>query len=69
MENPIQNYWNLRLKKVKDALEENNFQVFIADNAQQAKELVERDNPGHKTQEHFMGWVHNLYGYRPLRLA
>lgn len=41
MENPIQNYWNLRLEKVRDALEENNFQVFIADNAQHAKELVE----------------------------
>jgi L-lactate utilization protein LutB len=43
MENPIQNYWNLRLKKVKDTLEENNFQVFIADNAQHARELVEME--------------------------
>jgi hypothetical protein len=43
MENPIQNYWNLRLKKVKHALEENNFQVFIAENAAQAKELVEKE--------------------------
>jgi hypothetical protein len=43
MENPIQNYWDLRLTKVKQALEENNFQVFIAQSAGHARELVEKE--------------------------
>jgi L-lactate utilization protein LutB len=43
MENPIKNYWDMRLKKVKEALEENNFQAFIAENAAQARELVEKE--------------------------
>jgi L-lactate utilization protein LutB len=43
MENPIQNYWDIRLKKIKLALEENNFQAFIAENAARARELVETE--------------------------
>lgn len=40
MENPVENYWHNRLNDIKVALEENNFQVFIADNATNAKDIV-----------------------------
>jgi L-lactate utilization protein LutB len=43
MENPIENYWKLRLNKVKLALEENNFEVFLARSAAHARELVENE--------------------------
>jgi len=43
MEKPIENYWDLRLKRVRDALEENNFEVFPAKNAAEAGELVEKE--------------------------
>ena len=40
MENPIGNYWKLRLTDLKEALEGNNFEVFIADNAVDAGHQV-----------------------------
>ncbi len=40
MEKPIQNYWQLRLGSLKEALESNNFEVFIADNAREAGRVV-----------------------------
>jgi len=40
MENPIGNYWKLRLTNLKEALEGNNFEVFIADNAVDAGHQV-----------------------------
>lgn len=40
MDKPIDNYWEARLKDLKDALEANNFEVFLADNAVHAKEIV-----------------------------
>ena len=40
MEKPIENYWRARLKDLKDALEVNNFEVFLADNAVHAQEIV-----------------------------
>jgi L-lactate utilization protein LutB len=40
MENPIENYWKLRLTDLKEALEGNNFEVFMADNAVDAGHLV-----------------------------
>ncbi|MBF0229058.1 MAG: lactate utilization protein [Desulfamplus sp.] len=40
MKNPELNYWNHRLTKVKEELEDNNFEVFIAQNGQEAKETV-----------------------------
>jgi hypothetical protein len=43
MENPIENYWNLRLNKVRVALEENNFEVFLAQGASHARELIEHE--------------------------
>ena len=43
MEKPIENFWDLRLKEVKAALESNNFEVFIAENVNEAKEIVEKD--------------------------
>ncbi|UCD87010.1 MAG: lactate utilization protein [Desulfobacterales bacterium] len=42
MEKPIENYWKGRLVSLKKALEENNFEVFLADNAAEAKEIVEK---------------------------
>jgi len=40
MENPIGNYWKLRLTDLKEALEENNFEVFIVDDALEASRVV-----------------------------
>jgi L-lactate utilization protein LutB len=40
MDNPIANYWKFRLADLKEALEDNNFEVFIADNAVDAGHLV-----------------------------
>ena len=40
MEKPIQNYWQLRLASLKETLESNNFEVFIADNAREAGRVV-----------------------------
>ncbi|MBU0464159.1 MAG: lactate utilization protein [Proteobacteria bacterium] len=43
MKNPIDNYWNLKLESIKESLENNNFEVFIAQNAKQAKEIAVND--------------------------
>jgi hypothetical protein len=40
MDKPIENYWQTRLKDLKDVLEANNFEVFLADNGADAKEIV-----------------------------
>lgn len=40
MKNPIENYWNLKLEAVKENLENNNFEVFIAGSAQEAKDIA-----------------------------
>ena len=40
MKNPVDNFWNLKLAAVKDSLENNNFEVFIAGTAKEAKELA-----------------------------
>jgi L-lactate utilization protein LutC len=40
MEQPIDHYWQLRLNAVKEALEANNFETFIADTAVSAGRLV-----------------------------
>ena len=40
MENPIENYWKNRLAELKDALTENNFEVFVAENTDEAKSIV-----------------------------
>jgi L-lactate utilization protein LutB len=40
MKNPIDNYWNLKLEAVKENLENNNFEVFIADTGEAAKDIA-----------------------------
>lgn len=40
MKNPIDNYWKLKLEAVKENLEINNFEVFLADTADDAKNLA-----------------------------
>ena len=40
MEKPIENYWRVRLNDLKEALEENNFEVYIGDNGNHAKDIV-----------------------------
>ncbi len=40
MDKPIDHYWQKRLADVKETLEENNFEVFTADDAGKAKEIV-----------------------------
>jgi L-lactate utilization protein LutB len=41
MVDPIQDYWQARLKDLKEALEVNNFEVFIAETVAQARTIVE----------------------------
>ena len=38
MKKPIENYWKGRLVGVKDALERNNFEAFLADNATKVRQ-------------------------------
>ncbi|UCG13758.1 MAG: lactate utilization protein [Deltaproteobacteria bacterium] len=40
MDKPIEQYWRVRLNHVKQALEGNNFDVFLADNSSEAKRVV-----------------------------
>ncbi len=40
MKNPELNYWNHRLAKVKESLEDNNFEVYIAENADAARDIA-----------------------------
>jgi L-lactate utilization protein LutB len=40
MDRPIENYWQIRLTEVKEALEANNFEVFVATNREEAKRIV-----------------------------
>ncbi|MBL7179219.1 MAG: lactate utilization protein [Desulfobacterales bacterium] len=40
MEKPIENYWKIRLENLKKALENNNFEVFVADSTTEAKKIV-----------------------------
>jgi len=40
MDKPIENYWTLRLETVKEVLESNNFEVFLADTPEDAKAIV-----------------------------
>lgn len=40
MKNPIDNYWRLKLEAVKEALEKNQFEVFISDSAAGVKDLA-----------------------------
>jgi L-lactate utilization protein LutB len=41
MEKPVENYWRIRLTDLKKVLKENGFEVFLADNAAGAKEIVQ----------------------------
>ncbi len=43
MDKPVENYWQKRLSEVKKALEDNNFEVFVADNAADAGKIVEEE--------------------------
>jgi L-lactate utilization protein LutB len=43
MESPIERYWEKRLESVKGVLESNHFQVFVARDASQAKEVLIRE--------------------------
>lgn len=52
MKEPIRQYWQIRLTEVKRALEGNNFEVYLVDNAANAKEVVQNEilpNIGIKT--------------------
>lgn len=40
MKDPIKNFWKLKIENVKEALESNNFEVFIADNSADASKIV-----------------------------
>ena len=40
MDNPIKQYWQIRLAELKKRLEENNFEVFIAETVAEVKTIV-----------------------------
>ena len=40
MDEPIKNYWQVRLTELKNELEGNNFEVYIADDTVEAKKIV-----------------------------
>ncbi len=40
MDEPIEKYWQMRLAHVKKALEGNNFEVFLAENVDEARRIV-----------------------------
>jgi L-lactate utilization protein LutB len=40
VENPVTSYWKIKLEDVKEALEANNFEAFIAQDAAEAKKIV-----------------------------
>ena len=43
MDKPVENYWQKRLSEIKKALEDNNFEVFVADNAGDASKIVQEE--------------------------
>jgi L-lactate utilization protein LutB len=43
MKNPVDNFWNLKMESLKENLEKNNFEVFIAQSAKAAKEIAVKD--------------------------
>jgi len=43
MKEPIRRYWQIRLDHVKKALENNNFEVYLAGSAAEAKEVVQKE--------------------------
>ena len=43
MEKPTENYWQKRLADVKNALEGNNFEVFLANTANDARDIVQKE--------------------------
>jgi L-lactate utilization protein LutB len=43
MDKPVENYWQKRLNEVKKALEDNNFEVFVADNTADAGKIVQEE--------------------------
>ena len=43
MDKPIENYWKIRLEGLKKSLEENNFEVFLANNSSEAKTIVQKE--------------------------
>ena len=40
MDNPINHYWMARLQDLKEVLEANHFEVFVAETKENAKEIV-----------------------------
>jgi L-lactate utilization protein LutB len=40
MDKPIENFWQIRLNDLKKELESNNFEVFVAESAAEAKNIV-----------------------------
>ena len=40
MDNPVENFWEIRLEEIKNQLEKNNFQVFISKDLNETKRIV-----------------------------
>lgn len=46
MDRPIENYWQIRLKDVKESLEKNHFEVFLAQDTSHARKIVIKQDLG-----------------------
>jgi len=40
MDKPVDNYWNIKLNNLKEHLEKNNFEVFLAQSLQDVRSIV-----------------------------
>jgi hypothetical protein len=70
MDNPIHQYWEIRLKKLKKALEANNFDVYIAENKDLAKKIAYNTIiPAISPENHLLGRIHDLCRHAPVRSA
>lgn len=65
MKRPIDNFWQLKLDEVKEALEKNRFEVFVAGSAVDAKDLaLNQIIPSLDIKTVSWGGVHVVCGHR-----
>ncbi len=67
MDSPVDKFWQIRLAEIKQSLEANNFDVFVAQNAAEAKNIVLKEIiPNARPQEHLLGRLYDIRRYRAL---
>jgi hypothetical protein len=66
MDKPIEHYWQLRLQGVKEALEANHFEVFLANDVGEARKIVKEQILPATGARAFLGGS-MTFRHRPLR--